>query len=40
MRNLQTGVIVTLGVIIFNLIIFSLIPLGIKKIVGIKKNNL
>ncbi len=38
MGNLQTGVIVTLGVIVFNLIIFSLIPLGIKKILGAKRK--
>lgn len=30
---MQTGIIVTVGVIVLNLIIFSLIPLGIKKIV-------
>ncbi len=32
------GIIVTLSVIVFNLIIFSLMPLGIKKIVSIIKS--
>lgn len=38
MNGLETGIIVTVGVIAFNLIVFFLIPLGIKKIVTNKKS--
>ena len=31
--NMQTGIIVTIGVIAINLIVFLLLPLGIKNLV-------
>ncbi len=37
MSSIQTGIFVTVGVIVFNLVIFSLIPLGIKKLSSRKK---
>lgn len=37
--SMTIGIIVTVSIIVFNLIIFSLIPVGIKKIVGLKINS-
>lgn len=34
MTSLQIGIIVTLGVIVTNLVIFFLMPLGIRKLLG------
>jgi len=39
MTGMQLGIIVTISIIVFNLLIFSLIPLGIKKLVkGMKSK--
>lgn len=37
--SMTLGIIVTVSIIVFNLIIFSLIPVGIKKIVELKLNS-
>lgn len=34
MTSLETGIIVTVSVIALNLIVFSLIPIGIKKLIN------
>ncbi len=37
MHGVEIGIIVTIGVIGFNLLIFSLLPLGIKKLMTKRK---
>ena len=39
MTSLETGIIVTVGLIALNLIAFSLIPVGIKKLMNNKLNS-
>lgn len=34
MTGLELGIIVTVGVVILNLVIFSILPIGIKKLVS------